>query len=76
MTKAEIAQHALTLPEQDRFDLAETLWASLDEPDAVQAPCALPEWQKQLLDERLEASAGEEGESWDQVRAEIWPEVR
>ncbi len=76
MTKAEIAQQALTLPEQDRFELAETLWASLDDPDACQEPHSLPAWQKQLLDERLESSAGEEGATWEQVRAEVWPEDR
>ncbi len=76
MTKTEIAQQALTLPEHDRFDLAHTLWASLDQTDAYQKPFVLPEWQQRLLDERLESSAGEEGETWEQVQAEIWPEVR
>ncbi len=76
MTKVEIAQQALTLPERERFDLAHKLWASLEEPDAFQERHPLPGWQRQLLDERLEASAAEEGEDWEQVRAEIWPERR
>lgn len=74
MTKVDIVQQALILPEQERFELAHTLWASLEEPDAYHEPYPLPEWQRQLLDERLEASADEEGETWEQVRAEIWPE--
>ncbi len=76
MTKVEIVQQALTLPEHERFELAHTLWASLKEPNVFQQHHPLPEWQKQLLDERLEASANEEGEDWEQVRAEIWPERR
>lgn len=76
MTKAKIAQHALTLPAHDRFELAHALWASLDQPDVFQESLPLPTWQKQLLEERLEASVGEEGEAWEDVRAEIWPEVQ
>ncbi len=76
MAKVEIAQQALELPEQERFELAHRLWASLDEPNAFQRSYPLPEWQRRLLDERLEASADEEGEGWEQVKAEIWPEDR
>ena len=76
MTKAQIAQQALNLPEPDRFELAHTLWASLKEPDVFQASLPLPKWQKQLLDERLEASASDPGEEWEQVKAEIWPDSR
>ncbi len=57
MTKVEIVRQALTLPERERFELAHELWASLEEPNAFQERHPLPEWQKQLLDERLEASA-------------------
>ncbi len=74
MTKVEIAQQALTLPERERFELAQTLWASIEEPNTFHDLQPLPDWQKQLLDERLEASANEEGEDWEHVRAEIWPE--
>ncbi|MCP4663961.1 MAG: addiction module protein [bacterium] len=76
MTRLDIAQQAMALPEHDRFELAQTLWASLEEPNAYQEAHRLPEWQRQLLDERLEASANEEGEDWEQVKAELWPEVR
>ena len=74
MIKVEIVQQALTLPEHERFELAHTLWASIEKPDAYQEAHPLPEWQRQLLDERLEASADEEGETWEEVRTEIWPE--
>lgn len=76
MTKAEIAQQALKLPERERFELADTLWASLDQPTAYQDSSPLPEWQRRLLDERLNTSADEEGEDWEQVKAQIWPGIR
>ncbi len=63
MTKVEIVQRALTLPERERFELARILWASLEEPNAFQEHHPLPDWQKQLLDERLEASASEEAKT-------------
>lgn len=75
MTKTEIAREALCLPEQDRVELAEALWASLNLENADEDP-NLPEWQRDLLDRRLKASAGETGETWDEVRAAIWPEAR
>ena len=74
MTRAEITERALRLHEQERFELIDTLWARVVEPPAVPHP--LPEWQKQLLEERLEASAGEDGEDWERVKAESWPETR
>ena len=73
MTKVEIVRQALTLPERERFELAHTLWASLEEPNALQESYPLPKWQRHLLDERLEVSANEAGEDWEQVREEIWP---
>ena len=73
MSKTEIAQQALGLPEHDRFELAHILWASLDDPNAHR-DLTLPEWQRQLLDERLKASADEVGEDWERVKAEMWPE--
>jgi len=60
MTKTEIERQALELSEQDRFDLAHLLWASLDGPGTLPESAPLPNWQKQLLDDRLAASVGEE----------------
>ena len=73
MTKAEVHQHALQLPETERFRLAEELWASLSDPNAVAPPVELPQWQKDLLDERIAASADDPGQIWEKVKAEIWP---
>ena len=69
MTKAELQRQALELPENERLELADTIWASLSDPDAL----PLPAWQRDLLDERLASSEAEEGRDWEEVRAEIWP---
>ena len=69
MTKAELQRQALELPENERLELADTIWASLSDPDVL----SLPTWQRDLLDERLASSEAEEGGDWEEVRAEIWP---
>jgi putative addiction module component (TIGR02574 family) len=69
MTKAEIQQQVMRLPEEERLEVAEAIWATLDNPDAS----SLPSWQRDLLDERLASAGTEEGRDWDDVKAEIWP---
>lgn len=71
MSKAEVQRQALELTERERFELAEELWASIEDPNAFRS--ALPQWQKDLLDERLEESRNDPGQSWNEVKAEIWP---
>ncbi len=69
MTKAEIQRQILEMPERDRLELAEAIWATIREPDAL----PLPGWQRDLLGERLAASESEEGRDWEDIRAELWP---
>lgn len=69
MTKTEIQRKVLELPESERLEVAEAIWASLDRRDAL----PLPDWQRQLLDERLAGSMDEEGRDWEDIRSEIWP---
>ena len=65
MDKAEIQQGALQLPPEDRLEVVEAIWDSL-EPDSI----SLPGWQKRLLDERIaDAEANPEASA-------PWPEVR
>ncbi|MEE8524961.1 MAG: addiction module protein [Thermoanaerobaculia bacterium] len=71
MTRFEVQRQALQLPEQERFELAEELWASIENPDAL-AGLSLAQWQKDLLDERLEESRNDPGKPWSEVKAEIW----
>lgn len=70
MTKAEIQQQALELPAEERQDLVEVLWRSLE-----REPTPLPEWQRLLLDERLAAldELPDEGASWEDVEKRVWP---
>jgi putative addiction module component (TIGR02574 family) len=72
MTKTEIKQQVLELPEAERLEIADAIWESLDDSDAL----PLPLWQRDLLDERLESIDTEEGRDWEDVKAEIWPAGR
>lgn len=69
MTTAEIKRTALELPADERQELAAALWQSLEND-----PNWLPEWQRQLIDERLEASQDDPGQTWSEVKAELWPQ--
>lgn len=73
MTKTEVQRQALQLPERERLQLAEELWASVADPNAYPEDLPLPQWQKDLLDERLEETKDDPGKPWEQVKAEIWP---
>lgn len=73
MTKAELASQALKLPEAERLALAQDLWASIRDPNAYPEILSVPQWQKDLLDQRLEESKDDPGRPWPEVRAEIWP---
>jgi len=71
MITLELRQTVLRLPAEDRQELAETLWESLEI-----EPVTLPIWQRQILQARLaELEANPEaGSSWEEVEARIWPE--
>lgn len=73
MTKTDLQREALELPEQERLALASELWASVEDPNSVAQNLELPQWQKDLIDERLESSKDDSGQPWAEVRAEIWP---
>ena len=73
MTRAELRNQALQLTEPERLALAEELWASIEDPNAHPQAVVLPKWQQDLLDERLEETANDPGETWEQVRANLWP---
>jgi putative addiction module component (TIGR02574 family) len=72
MTKAEIERRVMELPEKERLEIAETIWSSLESPDAL----PLPSWQRDLLNERRASLETEEGRDWEDVKAEIWPPTR
>jgi len=70
MTKAELERQVLDLPEDERLEVAEAIWASLSETHP------LPEWQRELLDERLAAGEDEPSMDWEDFEAEVWPPSR
>jgi hypothetical protein len=35
-----------------------------------------PQWQRDLLDERLASCESEEGRDWEDLKAEVWPSDR
>lgn len=66
MTKTEIKEEALKLPPEERAELVDALNISLlDEP--------LPDWQRQLLDGRLDEYERDPGNtlSWEEVKASL-----
>jgi putative addiction module component (TIGR02574 family) len=72
MIKADFLCKVMELPEDERLEIADAIWASLDNSDSN----PLPFWQRDLLDERLVSLGSEEGRDWEDVKAEIWPPSR
>jgi len=70
MTQSDIRQQVLDLPEDERLEIADAIWESLEDPDSL----PLPAWQRELLDERLASAKHDEGKDWDEVKREIWPQ--
>ena len=68
MIKIEFQATALRLPVEDRLELVEVLWESLD-----QEAIPVPGWQERLLDERIAADDAdpEAGSPWKEVRERI-----
>lgn len=70
MTKSDLKREVLRLPAQERQELAEALWESLER-EARQPE--IPQWQKDLLDERIaeDEASPDAGASWDEVKRRI-----
>lgn len=70
MTKSQLQQAALHLSVEDRLELAEALWESVEA--AGQQP-PIPDWQRQALDECLaeEEANPEAGAPWEEVKQRI-----
>lgn len=73
MTKAKIQEQALSLPVEDRVELADELWASIQR---EQDKLPLWPWQAEILEERLRMldEDPEAGSTWDEVKKELWPD--
>lgn len=70
MTKIELEREVLQLPVEERLQLAETIWTSLEE-ESTQPP--LPSWQQELLDERIaeDDARPDAGSPWEEVKRRI-----
>jgi putative addiction module component (TIGR02574 family) len=70
MTKSQLRREAMHLPIEDRLELAEALWESVE---AADHQPLLPDWQRQILEERVAADDAnpEEGSSWEEVKQRI-----
>jgi putative addiction module component (TIGR02574 family) len=70
MNKRELQLEALQLPVEDRLDLAEALWESLEQEPLLPE---IPAWQREILGERLAAddAAPEAGSPWEAVKQRI-----
>jgi putative addiction module component (TIGR02574 family) len=70
MTRIELEREALRLPIEERLQLAEAIWTSLEQ-ESTQAP--LPAWQQEILDERIAEDDAEPdaGSPWEEVKQRI-----
>lgn len=70
MTKTELRKSALDLPVEERLELAEAIWESVE--SQSEQP-AIPSWQQDLLDQRIAAddAAPEAGSPWHEVKQRI-----
>lgn len=70
MTKTDLQREILRLPVEDRLEVAEAIWDSVER--TAPSP-ELPEWQRSLLDERIAADDAEPeaGSTWDEVKQRI-----
>lgn len=70
MTKTELRKTALDLPVEERLELAEAIWESVE--SQAEQP-AIPSWQQDLLDQRIAAddAAPEAGSPWHEVKQRI-----
>jgi putative addiction module component (TIGR02574 family) len=68
MTDTELRDTVLRLPPQERLELVEVLWGSLD-----QESVPMTEWQMRLLDERIDSDdeSPDSGSSWSEVKSRI-----
>jgi len=70
MTKAQLKSEALQLPVEERLEIAEAIWESLE--TSGDQP-SLPAWQREILDERIaEDDANPDVSSpWEEVKQRI-----
>lgn len=70
MTKERLKHEALCLPVEDRLEIAEAIWESLED---TGADAEIPAWQRSLLDERISKDDADPdaGSPWPEVKERI-----
>jgi putative addiction module component (TIGR02574 family) len=73
MTKYDVDK-LLKLPVEERLEIAQTLWNSVDLEDEARF-LILPDWQRRILQNRLADldRKPDDEQPWDQVKEELWP---
>jgi putative addiction module component (TIGR02574 family) len=68
----QLLREALTLPVDQRADIAAELLASLDEPETMDAETVEAAWAREIERRATRVLAGESlGEPWEDVRARV-----
>ena len=70
MTKSELKHEVLQLPVEERLELVEVIWESLDR-STGEPP--LHDWQRRILDERIDEDEQDPdaGAPWHEVKQRI-----
>lgn len=70
MTKSQLQSEVLQLPVEERLELAEAIWESVEQSTAHPP---IPDWQRDLLDERIAEDDSDPGAGspWDEVKQRI-----
>jgi putative addiction module component (TIGR02574 family) len=73
MTKEDVDK-LLKLPAEERLEIAQALWDSVEPEDEVRF-LALPDWQRPILEERLADldRHPDDEQPWDEIKEELWP---
>lgn len=69
MTRIELEKEILRLPVEEQLALAEVIWERMEK----QAQPLIPDWQKDILDERIRADDADPdaGAPWEEVKRRI-----
>lgn len=72
MTKA--VKDLLKLPVEERLAVAQLLWESIEPEDEARF-LPIPEWQREILNDRLKdmETNPNDQQDWEEVKAELWP---
>jgi len=70
----QVVDKLLQLPAEERLEIAQVLWESVEPEDEVRY-LSLPDWQRQIVRERLEDLHRNPGDEQhrEEVKGDLWP---